>query len=293
MHLALTSSVTGPARCGPRRRTGGRVPAAAAGRGVGDAGRMPGAGESGTREDWARGLAAGGWAAEVGHAGGPGHAELAHGRTAARGPAGAWPAPRSGASAHRTGSPVVQQVGAGGAGRDRAAARLARPGPLSRWPRPAPSTRRAEMIMARPGPHDSSMAIPAGLVARPRRLRDRGGCRWKQRRAGHAAYSSPVHKVLGGHGDVCTWAAGACPAAAANIAGLARIDPAVPSARSAEMMIARPVRMVPPRQIPGWASPLSGTCQPARRFYVMLGLFPDLSALLCISGSLYLVLDIG
>jgi hypothetical protein len=47
----------------------------------------------------------------------------------------------------------------------------------------------------------------------------------------------------------CTWTLGACPADG-DIAGLASIDPATPSARIAEIMIARPVHMIPPRQLP-------------------------------------------
>jgi hypothetical protein len=87
---------------------------------------------------------------------------------------------------------------------------------------------------------------------------------------------------------VCTWALGACPAAAANIAGLARIDPAVPSARSAEMMIARPVRMVPPLQIP-LGEPLYGISS-LHGVFTSCWVISHLSALLCISGSLYLAL---
>jgi len=64
--------------------------------------------------------------------------------------------------------------------------------------------------------------------------------------AGRESYirlAHPWYQVSGT--TLCTWALGAW-AAAAGAAEPARIGPAAPNARIAEMMMARPIRMIPP-----------------------------------------------
>lgn len=89
-------------------------------------------------------------------------------------------------------------------------------------------------------------------------------------------------KVEGAAAVVCTWAAGACPAAAT-------IDPAAPSAMSAEMMIARPVRMIPPWRIPRPAA--RSRAWPTRlAFSASCGVNSQPAVLLCVMSSHFIPL---